>query len=75
MAVVTTAADGAVSANAAAGFFERFMDGATRRLRPLMSLLVVDFSLYELDSETSESVRDQRLWQEIRGAFGAFLGE
>lgn len=43
---------------------------ANLRLRPLMSLrVVVFFSLSETVSETSDSVRDQRLWHEARGRF------
>lgn len=68
---VATAAD---ATSTGAGFLDRFMDGVMRRLKPRMSLLVVDFSLNDSESETSESVRDQRLWQEMRGALGAFVG-
>lgn len=43
-------------------FFVRFMGGAIRRLRPLISRLVVVSSLASVsDSDMSDSDRDQRL--------------
>lgn len=49
-------------------FLERFMTfGASLRLNPLMSLLVELLSLSDAESDVSDSVRDQRLWQEKRG--------
>lgn len=49
------------------GLLRRLVGGASRRLRPLISLRVEFFSRYESVSDVSDSERDQRLWHEIRG--------
>lgn len=66
------AAVGAVAVASACDCFlvARFMLPGLR-LNPRMSLLVESLALSEAESETSDSVRDQRLWQEKRGTFWA----